>query len=194
MEKQQQQQPPQRKPGKGRGGGGGPGGPGGPGGGGNNAQGERDRDRRDRSPQRPPHTRVPASGKLLELFKGGDETKQELMQLAHEFAAHMGNVKHHQLRNLLDAVIWAKQSHREGKESALQAQTRGRLASLRPRVAYMAARERGLLGLRDELDLVLKDAEAFTKGADLDQLYEFVAAVVAYHKFEEVTREHQRSK
>jgi CRISPR type III-A-associated protein Csm2 len=183
MEKQQQQ----RKPGKGRGG------SGGPGGGGNGGQG--DRDRRERSSQRPPHSqRMPASGKLLELFKGGDETKQELMQLAHEFAAHMGNVKHHQLRNLLDAVIWAKQSHREGKESALQAQTRGRLASLRPRVAYMAARERGLLGLRDELDLVLKDAEAFTKGADLDQLYEFVAAVVAYHKFEEVTREHQRSK
>lgn len=182
MEKQQQQQ---RKPGqKGRGGGG-PGNSGGGGGGGGS----------QRPPQRAPHMpRVPASGKLLELFKGGDETKFDLMQLAHEFAGHMGNVKHHQLRNLLDIAIWVKQSHKEGRDAPLQAQSRGRLASLRPRLAYMAARERGLLALRDELDLILRDTTAFNRGADLDHLYDFVAAVVAYHKFEEVTREHQRSK
>ncbi len=193
MEKQQQRKPGQ----KGRGGGGGTGGGGdrAGGGGGGERPGDRGGGSQQRPPQRVPHfPRMPATGKLLELFKGGDETKFDLMQLAHEFAGHMGNVKHHQLRNLLDIVIWVKQSHREGKDAALQAQSRGRLATLRPRLAYMAARERGLLGLRDELDLVLRDTTAFNRGADLDQLYEFVAAVIAYHKFEEVTREHQRSK
>ncbi|MBY0546605.1 MAG: type III-A CRISPR-associated protein Csm2 [Candidatus Obscuribacterales bacterium] len=148
-----------------------------------------------RSQQRPQAPR-PAlvSGKLVELFRAGEESTQDLVQLAHDFASQTGHVKHHQLRNLLDLVIWAKQSHHEGKDSILAAPVKGRLACLRPRVAYMAARERGLLSLRDELDLLLKDKEAFTRGADLDRLYTFVAAVVAYHKFEEVTREHQRSK
>lgn len=148
-----------------------------------------------RPQQRPQTPRVAlVSGKLVELFRAGDESAQDLIQLAHDFASQTGHVKHHQLRNLLDLVIWAKQSHHQGKDAVLEAPVRGRLACLRPRVAYMAARERGLLSLRDELDLLLKDKEAFTCGADLDRLYSFVAAVVAYHKFEEVTREHQRSK
>lgn len=171
--------------------------------GGGNREGARMRPRgqgsqqqqQQRSQQRPQAPR-PAliSGKLVELFRAGDESTQDLIQLAHDFASQTGHVKHHQLRNLLDLVIWAKQSHHDGRDSVLEAPVKGRLACLRPRVAYMAARERGLLSLREELDMLLKDKEAFTRGADLDRLYAFVAAVVAYHKFEEVTREHQRSK
>lgn len=169
-------------------------------GGGNREGGDRMRPRgqgsqQQRSQQRPQDPRRTfVSGKLVELFRAGDESTQDLIQLAHDFASQTGHVKHHQLRNLLDLVIWAKQSHHDGRDSVLEAPVKGRLACLRPRVAYMAARERGLLSLRDELDLLLKDKEAFTRGADLDRLYSFVAAVVAYHKFEEVTREHQRSK
>lgn len=165
--------------------------------GGGGRDGERQHSRAGQQQQRPqqrPQRVALVSGKLVELFRAGDESTQDLIQLAHDFASQTGHVKHHQLRNLLDLVIWAKQSHHQGKDAVLEAPARGRLACLRPRVAYMAARERGLLSLRDELDLLLKDKEAFTRGADLDRLYSFVAAVVAYHKFEEVTREHQRSK
>ncbi|MBX9567475.1 MAG: type III-A CRISPR-associated protein Csm2 [Candidatus Obscuribacterales bacterium] len=143
---------------------------------------------------RPPSgaPRPAQSGSLHACFKKGIGAQSELMDLAQVFAQDLVNgrtpVKHHQLRLLLDNAIRLKQSHKEGLEHAVTATTMGRLASIRPRIAYMAARERGLHALQVELDLVLKDKELFKTGADIDRLYEFVAAVVAYHRYEEANR------
>ncbi|MBX9690318.1 MAG: type III-A CRISPR-associated protein Csm2 [Candidatus Obscuribacterales bacterium] len=130
-----------------------------------------------------------AKGRLLSAFKKGLEAQPELMDLAHEFAEDLVNgriqVKHHQLRLVLDLAIRVKQSHKEAHDKALSPSSKGRLAVMRPRLAYMAARERGLLPLQEEMDLLLKDKDSFNSGADLDRLYEFVAAVVAYHRYEE---------
>lgn len=132
-------------------------------------------------------------GKLLEVFKNGLDAQPELMDLAQAFAQDLVNgkiqVKHHQLRLLLDLVIRVKQSHKDRRENALSSASRGRLAVMRPRLAYMAARERGLFSLQSELDALLKDKEAFKAGSDLDRLYEFVAAVVAYHRYEETNKQ-----
>ncbi|MBX9724350.1 MAG: type III-A CRISPR-associated protein Csm2 [Candidatus Obscuribacterales bacterium] len=129
------------------------------------------------------------SGKLLLAFKKGLEAQPELMDIAQSFAQELVNgriqVKHHQLRLLLDLAIRVKQSHKETRDQLLSTSSKGRLAVMRPRLAYMAARERGLISLQLELDLLLKDKDAFKIGADLDRLYEFVAAVVAYHRYEE---------
>lgn len=134
----------------------------------------------------------PAPTSLTDIFKLGDEGKSALFDRANNLAQNsLRTVKHHQLRNLLDIVIWTKQSHQEGKESPLAARSRGRLATLRPRLAYMAAREQKLRDLQKELDSLLKDASAFKNGDDLDRLYEFVAAVVAYHKYQESQNQHQ---
>jgi CRISPR type III-A-associated protein Csm2 len=136
-----------------------------------------------------PAPRPAQSGNLLRAFKKGLEAQPELMDLAQAFAQELVNgriqVKHHQLRLLLDLAIRVKQSHKETRDQLLSTSSKGRLAVMRPRLAYMAARERGLIALQLELDLLLKDKEAFKTGADLDRLYEFVAAVVAYHRYEE---------
>jgi CRISPR type III-A-associated protein Csm2 len=132
-------------------------------------------------------------GKLLEVFRKGLDAQPELMDLAQSFAQELVNgkiqVKHHQLRLLLDLVIRVKQSHKDRRENPLSSTSRGRLAVMRPRLAYMAARERGLVSLQSELDFLLKDKEAFKNGSDLDRLYEFVAAVVAYHRYEETNKQ-----
>lgn len=143
-------------------------------------------------PSQYPQRNTP-KGKLLEVFKKGLDAQPELMDLAQSFAQELVNgkiqVKHHQLRLLLDLVIRVKQSHKDRREHALSSTSRGRLAVMRPRLAYMAARERGLVSLQSELDVLVKDKDAFKTGADLDRLYEFVAAVVAYHRYEETNKQ-----
>jgi CRISPR type III-A-associated protein Csm2 len=139
-----------------------------------------------------PIIRPTVTGNLMTAFKKGLEAQPELMDIAQKFAQDLVNgpiqVKHHQLRLLLDLAIRVKQSHKETKDKPLTSSSKGRLAVMRPRLAYMAARERGLIGLQIELDLLLKDKDAFKTGEDLDRLYEFVAAVVAYHRYEESSR------
>ena len=143
-----------------------------------------------RPPSGPP--RPSQTGNLHACFKKGLTAQSELMDLAQTFAQDLvygrTPVKHHQLRLLLDNAIRLKQSHKEGLDHSISPSTMGRLASIRPRIAYMAGRERGLHALQMELDLVLKDKELFKTGADIDRLYEFVAAVVAYHRYEEANR------
>lgn len=143
-----------------------------------------------RPPSGPP--RPPQRGSLHECFKKGISAQSELMDMAQSFAQELvysrTPVKHHQLRLLLDNAIRLKQSHKESLEQSVSAQSLGRLASIRPRIAYMAARERGLHALQVELDVILKDKELFKTGADIDRLYEFVAAVVAYHRYEEANK------
>lgn len=139
----------------------------------------------------PPQAPTP-KGTLLTVFQKGLDAQPELMDLAHGFARELVSgriqVKHHQLRLLLDLAIRVKQSHKESLDTVLSPASRGRLAVMRPRLAYMAARERGLVPLQIELDLVLKNKDSFKTGSDLDRLYEFVAAVVAYHRYEEANR------
>lgn len=131
-------------------------------------------------------------GKLLTYFKTGLTAQSELMDLAHEFAKELVTgkipVKHHQLRLLLDIAIRLKQGHKESLDHPISTASLGRLSSMRPRLAYMAGRERGLLSLQIEMDHLLKDKTVFKTGADLDRLYEFVAAVVAYHRYEEANK------
>lgn len=140
----------------------------------------------------PTNTAQVKPGALLGCFKQGVNAQSELMDLAQTFAQELvygrTPVKHHQLRLLLDNAIRLKQSHKEGMEQSVSSATLGRLASIRPRIAYMAARERGLHNLQVELDLVLKEKELFKTGNDIDRLYEFVAAVVAYHRYEEANK------
>lgn len=144
-----------------------------------------------KAPGGPPRPTV-QSGKLHDCFKLGVAAQTELMDLAQAFAKDLvygrTPVKHHQLRLLLDNAIRLKQSHKEGLERDIAPATLGRLASIRPRIAYMAARERGLHALQLELDLVLKDKDLFKTGSDIDRFYEFIAAVVAYHRYEEANR------
>lgn len=143
-------------------------------------------------PQQSSQNNLPTPGELLAVFRKGLDAQPELMDIAHNFARELVagriQVKHHQLRLLLDLAIRVKQSHKDNLDQALSPASRGRLAVMRPRLAYMAARERGLVPLQTELDLLLKNKEAFSTGADLDRLYEFVAAVVAYHRYEEANR------
>lgn len=140
----------------------------------------------------PPESFLPPRGSLLTVFQKGLDAQPELMDIAHSFARELVSgqiqVKHHQLRLLLDLAIRVKQSHKDNLDVALSPSSRGRLAVMRPRLAYMAARERGLAQLQVELDLLLRNKDAFKTGADLDRLYEFVAAVVAYHRYEEANR------
>lgn len=119
---------------------------------------------------------------LLRIFKGGDKCRQELYDVAESFATRMKNVEHHQIRNLLDLVIWARQSHTEANSKDLNPTSLGRIATLRPRFAYMAARKSGLKTLQQSLEHVLKDKTAFITGHDVNRLYDFIAAIVAYHK------------
>ncbi|HEY9784777.1 MAG TPA: type III-A CRISPR-associated protein Csm2 [Candidatus Obscuribacterales bacterium] len=129
---------------------------------------------------------IAANLELTNVFKQGDEGKDRLIQIAEKFAQELAHkVKHHQLRNLLDIVIWVKQSHRGIADAPLSAQTRGRLATCRPRLAYMAARDktRSLLKLQKSLNALLMDKDAFSRGDDIHRLYEFASALVAYHKY-----------
>lgn len=131
-------------------------------------------------------------GKLKDVFLKGLLGQEELMDLAQSFAQSLVSarvqVKHHQLRLLLDLAIRVKQSHKGRLDEELSPASRGRLAVMRPRLAYMAARERGLAALQKEIDILLQEKNAFRTGADLDRLYEFFAAVVAFHRYEEASR------
>jgi|GEM_PF-2257228 len=129
----------------------------------------------------------PDSTLLEKLFRKGDGGKDELMSLAKDYAENLCRVKANQLRNLLDLVIWVKTSHKGTNADELKPVSKGRLAVCRPRLAYMAARETNLRGLRDGLNNLLEKGDAFKTGGDVDRLYEFASAVVAYHKYFETT-------
>ncbi|MBZ0187123.1 MAG: type III-A CRISPR-associated protein Csm2 [Candidatus Obscuribacterales bacterium] len=142
---------------------------------------------RTRYPARPALP-APTASKLADTFQLGDEGKDELMQLAKEYANLLHRkVKTNQLRNLLDIIIWTKSSHKGTKYEDIKAVSKGRLAVCRPRLAYMAAREKGLRDLQKALNCLLEQPEMFKQGEDLDRLYEFVSVVVAYHKYAEAT-------
>lgn len=133
-------------------------------------------------------TSAPGTRSLLQIFKSGEGSKDELYEFASLEAKRLVDerTKHHQLRNLLDYVISAKQSHTIGQKE-LSPESKGRIATLRPRMAYMAARQKELLKLQASLDPVMK--EAIQTPEDLNRLYDFVAALVAYHKFWDVSQQ-----
>ena len=121
--------------------------------------------------------------KLSDLYKNRKTDKDALISSIEDFVKNnLKTVKHHQLRNLLDLVIWVKQSHTGLKTSVLESKTLGRVAILKPKVAYMAAREEKLKGLRVELNEILSCKDNFKFGSDLEDLYDFASAIVAYHK------------
>lgn len=121
---------------------------------------------------------------LVTVFKQGDTGKAALLTMAEECAKNMPReVKTHQLRNLLNMTIKVRQMHTETRKAVLSDESRGRLATLRPRVAYMAARRKELKPMQKRIDELLRDADAFKIGDDVDRLYEFVEALVAFHKY-----------
>lgn len=121
--------------------------------------------------------------KLENLFRQEDAGKDELMRLAEKYADSLRHLKTNQLRNLPEMIIWVKTSHKGTLQDEISQETRGRLAVCRPRLAYMAARENKLKELRAGLNNLLEKQDAFKKGADLDRLYDFTSAIVAYHKY-----------
>jgi CRISPR-associated protein Csm2 len=121
---------------------------------------------------------------LVAVFKKGDSGKAELIAMAEECAKTMPpKVKTHQLRNLLSLAIKVRQSHQATRNALLSDDSHGKLAVMRPRVAYMAARTEDLRSLQRQFDELLRDASAFKKGEDVQRLYEFVEAIVAFHKY-----------
>ena len=135
---------------------------------------------------------------IVEAYSERKNDRNALYTLIEQFVQqdHIKSIKHHQLRNLLDLVISVKQSCTISEINSLE-ETRGRLAIIRPRVAYMAARAETYLDnkkekhsklkeLRDIIDKILTATNNFRDNElidDVDDLYDFVAAIVAYHKF-----------
>lgn len=93
---------------------------------------------------------------------------------AERLAGELKDLKSAQIRNFYGPVTKIRESH-EAPEAKLN-----RLHLMRPRLAYMEARERNARPLRRDFERLIKEATAHDKS--LDGLFDFAEAVVGYHK------------